>query len=306
MSITHAILGILSWKSVTGYDLKKIIQDSPFMYWSANNNQIYKSLVQLLDEGFVTCEVQHQESSPSKKIYTITEEGLAELKDWVVSTPEPPDLKKSFLIQLAWADQLNTDELNALLTKYEEEVRTQVLLQKEKKLRGPFSPGRTAREIYLWDMIYDNVIDFYKREWEWIQKLRNELRIPMEKEVNQLKVQVVDRGTKKYVECASAETTLRTGQDALDLIAACFENDTNLLMLHAEALSDDFFNLRTGLAGEMLQKFMNYRVKAALIITNERVVKGRFKELLTEANKGNDFRVFGSAGEAEEWLLNFS
>lgn len=306
MSITHAILGILSWKSVTGYDLKKIIQDSPFMYWSANNNQIYKSLVQLLDEGFVTCEVQHQESSPSKKIYTITEEGLAELKDWVVSTPEPPDLKKSFLIQLAWADQLNTDELNALLTKYEEEVRTQVLLQKEKKLRGPFSPGRTAREIYLWDMIYDNVIDFYKREWEWIQKLRNELLIPMEKEVNQLKVQVVDRGTKKYVECASAETTLRTGQDALDLIAACFENDTNLLMLHAEALSDDFFNLRTGLAGEMLQKFMNYRVKAALIITNERVVKGRFKELLTEANKGNDFRVFGSAGEAEEWLLNFS
>lgn len=305
MSITHAILGILSWKSVTGYDLKKIIQESPFMYWSANNNQIYKSLVQLLDEGFVTCEIQHQESLPSKKIYTITEEGLSELKDWVVSTPEPPDLKNSFLIQLAWADQLSGAELNALFTKYEEEVRTQILLQQEQKLRGPFSPGRTAREIYLWDMIYDNLIDFYKREWEWIQKLRSELRVPMEKEENQMKVQVIERGTKKYVECASTETALRTGQDALDLIAACFENDTNLLVLHAETLSDDFFNLRTGLAGEMLQKFMNYRVKAALILTNEQVVKGRFKELLSEANKGNDFRVFGSTGEAEEWLLSF-
>ncbi|GMX61795.1 DUF4180 domain-containing protein [Paenibacillus elgii] len=305
MSITHAILGILSWKSVTGYDLKKIIQESPFMYWSANNNQIYKSLVQLLDEGFATCEVQHQESSPSKKIYTITEEGLAELKNWVLSTPEPPDLKKSFLIQLAWADQLNTDELNALLTKYEEEVRTQILLQQEQKLRGPFSPGRTAREICLWDMIYDNLIDFYKREWEWIQKLRSELRIPIEKEENQMNVQIIERGTKKYVEYTSAETPLSTRQDALDLIARCFEHDTNLLVLHAEALSDDFFNLKTGLAGEMLQKFINYRVKAALIITNEQVVKGRFKELLAEANKGNDFRVFGSAGEAEAWLLNF-
>ncbi|MFB6365346.1 DUF4180 domain-containing protein [Paenibacillus elgii] len=304
MSIAHAILGILSWKSVTGYDMKKIIQDSPFMYWSANNNQIYKSLVQLLDEGFVTCEVQHQESSPSKKIYTITKEGSAELKDWVLSAPEPPDLKKSFLIQLAWADQLSTDELNVLFTKYEEEVRTQVLLQQEKKLRGPFSPGRTVREIYLWDTIYDSLIDFYKREWEWMQKLRSELRIPMEKEANPMKVQVIERGTKKYVEYASVETPLRTGQDALDLNAACLENDTNLLLLHAEALSDDFFNLRTGLAGEMLQKFVNYRVKAALIITNELTVKGRFKEMLAEANKGNDFRVFGSVGEAEAWLLD--
>ncbi|WP_054975647.1 DUF4180 domain-containing protein [Paenibacillus sp. A3] len=105
------------------------------------------------------------------------------------------------------------------------------------------------------------------------------------------------------MECASAEAPLRTGQDTLDLIAACIEHDTNLLVVHAETLSDDFFNLRTGLAGEMLQKFVNYRLKTAIIITNELIVKGKFKELLAEANKGNDFRVFGSAGEAEGWLL---
>ena len=70
MSINFAILGILSYKPMTGYDLKKIIQDSTFMPWSGNNNQIYRSLTKLLDEGLVTNEVLHQESSPTKRFIT--------------------------------------------------------------------------------------------------------------------------------------------------------------------------------------------------------------------------------------------
>lgn len=181
MSINHAILGILSYKSLTGYDLKKIIQDSPFMYWSANNNQIYRALVELHDKGFVTSEVHYQESSPSKKIYTITEEGLTELKNWVLSSPEPPEFKKTFLIQLAWANQLDTKELDTILSNYENEIKIQILMQQEKRHRGVFSPGRTSRETYLWDMIYDNIISSYKNDLDWIEKLRKELCIDIEK-----------------------------------------------------------------------------------------------------------------------------
>ena len=304
MSIDYAILGILSYKSLTGYDIKKIIQDSPFMYWSANNNQIYKSLVGLHEEGYVTSEVHYQEGSPSKKIYSITKDGLDELKKWVLSSPEPPEIKKTFLIQLAWADQLNAKELYDLLSNYENEIRMQLLMQQEKKLRGVFSPGRTPREIFLWDMIYDNIISSYKNELDWIQRLRREMHISNEKEQNRMNYKVIERGNKKYIECASAETQLNTEQDAIDLIGACFENNTNLLMLHDEALSDDFFKVKTGLAGKVLQKFVNYHVKVAAIITNEQEIKGRFKEVLNESNKGNDFRAFRNVEEAENWLLN--
>lgn len=175
MSIKYAILGILSYNSYTGYDLKKIIQNSPFMHWSGNNNQIYKSLVELLEEGLVTNEVHHQEGSPSKKIYTITKEGIARLKEWVLLTPDPPEFKKSFLVQLAWADQLSPDELNDLLTKYENEISMQILIQQEIIRRGTFSPNRTSRETNLWDMIYDNIITSYENELAWIGKLRNKL-----------------------------------------------------------------------------------------------------------------------------------
>ena len=44
MIIDYAILGLLSWKPLTGYDVKRVMQDSPFLYWSGNNNQIYKAL----------------------------------------------------------------------------------------------------------------------------------------------------------------------------------------------------------------------------------------------------------------------
>ncbi len=304
MSINYAILGILSYQSLTGYDLKKIIQDSPFMYWSGNNNQIYKALLELLEEGLVTSKVHHQESSPSKKIYTITKEGLAELKEWILSTPEPPEFKKTFLIQLAWADLLSSDELNTILSGYENQVKMQLLLQKEYLNRGKFSPERSTREKYLWNLIHDNLIFSYENELKWIHKVRRELGGEIGKEINKMQWRVMEKGNGRYIECISAETPLCTEQDALDLIAICGESDTNRLIIHTEALSDDFFKLKTGIAGQMLQKFINYQVKTAAIIGNEQIIKGKFKELLAESNKGNDFRVFNSVADAENWLLN--
>lgn len=176
MNIRCAILGLLSWKPSTGYDLKKVFEESSIMYWSGNNNQIYKTLIQLHNDGLVNSEVQHQESSPSKKIYSITEKGLEELRQWVLSSPESPEYKKTFLIQLAWADRLNAGELDNLLSKYEEEIKIQLLLQQEKKKRGTHVPNRTPREAYIWNMIFENIISSYKNELSWVRKMRLELQ----------------------------------------------------------------------------------------------------------------------------------
>lgn len=303
MSIKYAILGILSCNPLTGYDLKKIIQESPFMHWSGNNNQIYKSLVELLDEGFVTSEIHYQEGAPSKKVYTITGEGLAGLKEWALLPPEPPEFKKPFLVQLAWADQLDTDELNTILSRYEHEIKMQIVLQQAIKRRGAFSPGRTPREGILWDMIRQNLVSSHENELEWVKKLRTALHSCNE-EVNKMNYAVVEKADRKYIECASAEIPVRSEQDALDLIAVCIENDTDLLMLSMDALTDDFFKLGTGLAGSVLQKFANYRVKTAAVLTDNRKVRGKFREFLAESNRGNSFKVFSSRDEAEKWLLN--
>ncbi|KOA19283.1 hypothetical protein CLHOM_23890 [Clostridium homopropionicum DSM 5847] len=113
---------------------------------------------------------------------------------------------------------------------------------------------------------------------------------------------LIEKNDNRYIEHSNDKKQLSTERDAVDLIAACIENNARLLIIQEKALSEDFFNLRTGLAGTVLQKFVNYNIKAALIITNEEKISGRFREMITEANKGNDFRVFKNTADAENWL----
>ncbi len=181
MSIHYAVLGLLGYRSMSGYDLKKIIQDTPFFPWSGNNNQIYKTLVELLDAGFLTNEVQHQDHSPSKKVYTITDAGWAELRRLAKAKPEPPEIRNLFLAQLAWADALSSGELDALIDGYEAEIDAQLQLHEEQRRRNAFSPRRTAREAAIWNSIHENIMDFYRNERRWAARLREALaRIPEE------------------------------------------------------------------------------------------------------------------------------
>jgi PadR family transcriptional regulator AphA len=177
MSIKHAILGFLSWRPLTGYDLKKLFADSEFFPWSGNSNQIYRTLVQLHEEGLVSREVEHQETYPDRKVYTITAEGQAALRAWVGSTPDPPELRNAFLVQLAWADLLRPEELDALLYAYEDKVRVQLLICQEQERRGKIDPARTPRESYLWRMVAQNWIGFYRHELAWVRALRDGLTV---------------------------------------------------------------------------------------------------------------------------------
>jgi PadR family transcriptional regulator, regulatory protein AphA len=113
---------------------------------------------------------------------------------------------------------------------------------------------------------------------------------------------LVETNGKKYIECLPGTICLRNEQDALDFVAACGENDTYLLMLHSSNLNEDFFDLKTRVAGSILLKFTNYYIKAAAILTPELVNQGKFQDWVIETNRGKDFRVFYDRDKAEAWL----
>lgn len=175
MSVKHAILGLLSWQPLSGYDLKKIFSDSTAFYWSGNNNQVYRTLLELYDEGLVSREIIQQENLPAKKIYTISEKGRQELRQWITANPELPVLRNSFLIQLAWADQLTPPELERLLASYEEEIHTQWLIHNQSSPQLSPEQARSPREALLWSAIHQNQLRFYQTEWDWVKHLRASL-----------------------------------------------------------------------------------------------------------------------------------
>jgi DNA-binding PadR family transcriptional regulator len=175
MAIEFAILGYLSWRPMAGYDLKKLIADSEFLPWSGNNNQVYTALVKLHRDGWVSMQVQPQESLPARKTYTITEQGRAALRTWIRSSPDLPQLRNAFLCQLAWADVLPPAELDALVGGYEHELEMNLLMCREKLRREVSAPNRTPRETFLWKSVQDNRIRAYETELAWARELRREL-----------------------------------------------------------------------------------------------------------------------------------
>lgn len=121
-------------------------------------------------------------------------------------------------------------------------------------------------------------------------------------EKNKMNYQIREIENKKYIELISYTEPLKTENDALDLVTLCSEYETNLLIIHYTALSEDFFNLKTRVAGNMIQKFINYGVRVAVIIPGE-INKGRFEEMSMEMNKGPHFRLYEDKGGAEKWIL---
>jgi len=115
--------------------------------------------------------------------------------------------------------------------------------------------------------------------------------------------QVVEKDGKKYVECLPDNQRMESERDALDLVAMCGENGTDKVIIHAECLNDDFYDLKTGLAGAILLKFVNYYIKVAAILPVEKVNQGKFREFALETNRGRDFRIFNEKESAEDWLL---
>lgn len=114
---------------------------------------------------------------------------------------------------------------------------------------------------------------------------------------------LIEHPVNNYVALLPGDGLVAGVQDALDLVGACSEHQAYRLLLHGDNLPDDFFNLRTGLAGEILLMFTLYGIKLALVLPPERAGQGRFGEMALEANRGNQgFHVFPDRGAAEAWL----
>lgn len=108
---------------------------------------------------------------------------------------------------------------------------------------------------------------------------------------------------KTYLEVTQAITS---ESDILDIIGMCLSTGITRIVLRNNVLSQKFINLKTGLAGLVLQKFMNYQIKVSAIIEDRNSIQGRFKELMYELDKNNNFRVFDNNLDAENWIMKFN
>lgn len=103
----------------------------------------------------------------------------------------------------------------------------------------------------------------------------------------------------------SEEPIIIDGQSALDLIGTVgFEAGCEVMVLKKESISEDFFNLKTNLAGEVLQKFINYHMKIAIVGDFSVYQSKSLKDFMYESNKGKTMFFVSTEKEAVEKLCN--
>jgi len=111
------------------------------------------------------------------------------------------------------------------------------------------------------------------------------------------------REGKRYIASRSSKGFIRSPRDILDLLAWGNENGTNLFLLEDTDFAVEFYDLKTGLAGEILQKFSNYSMRVAIVGSFDIVESKRFREFMVESNEGSQVRFARSMEEALAWLV---
>lgn len=110
-----------------------------------------------------------------------------------------------------------------------------------------------------------------------------------------------DRGTIAVV--SSNEILIKDVQSALDLMATVqYETGSHRIVMNQSVFSEAFFDLKTRLAGEILQKYINYHVKVAIIGDFSVYPSQSLQDFIYECNKGNDFFFLPSEQQGIERL----
>ncbi len=124
MSLDYAILGFLNIQPCTGYDLKKVFDQSVRHFWPADQAQIYRTLAKLTERGLADMDVIHQEDRPDRKVYHITERGRKELLHWLAASHPAPDTRSAGLIQVFFAGELSDEAARKIFERHAKQLRS--------------------------------------------------------------------------------------------------------------------------------------------------------------------------------------
>jgi hypothetical protein len=102
----------------------------------------------------------------------------------------------------------------------------------------------------------------------------------------------------KIAEILPGNKTIGDPADILDLMVEAGYNGCEKLIIHRESLGDSFFDLRTGVAGEILQKFSNYRMKLAILGDFSGIKSKSLGDFIRESNRRGIITFVDSVSDA--------
>lgn len=101
----------------------------------------------------------------------------------------------------------------------------------------------------------------------------------------------------KIAEIISEDSIINSSEDGLDLLGNLYYQGFDKILIYEKNIKAEFFDLKTGMAGEMLQKFSNYRVQLAIVGDFSKYASKSLKDFIYESNKGKQINFVASQAE---------
>ncbi len=96
----YAILGMLSLRPMSGYDIRKAVNESIRHFWSESYGQLYPALKRLEAQKLVEHARGVQKGRAGRKVYALTRTGRRELQKWITRQPQMQPFRNELLLKL--------------------------------------------------------------------------------------------------------------------------------------------------------------------------------------------------------------
>jgi PadR family transcriptional regulator AphA len=171
----YAVLGFLSWRPGSGYDLRRAISESVGNFWNESYGQIYPVLRELEHEGLARRTVEQTAGKPDRHVYTITDAGRNELRRWLEQPCDPHIYRVEVLIKLYFGEQVSVESSLAHVARYRAEheallARYQAI--REHLLRDFSDDPRLS----FWLLTVDCGLRVGRAYTEWCDRAEHELQ----------------------------------------------------------------------------------------------------------------------------------
>jgi hypothetical protein len=119
-----------------------------------------------------------------------------------------------------------------------------------------------------------------------------------------MKIKINRSGEINVAEIISDSILITKTQDALDIIAECSALESWKIILHKNNIVERFFDLKTGIAGDILQKFSTYDVELAIVGDFSKYKSRSLKDFISESNKTGRISFVGTREEAFDRMFH--
>jgi DNA-binding PadR family transcriptional regulator len=169
---SYVILGLLTFREMSGYDLKQLINKSiTHFYWSPAKSQIYGELRRLESQGLVTMREVPQTLRPDKRLYRITSQGTEAMQKWLENSGvEPDSYKSALLLKVFFGHMLSPNTIGELLEERRQQVERDLAAcqKKVEELRTQVEGSKAEDDLFFPLLTLQRSIALFQTDLSWI------------------------------------------------------------------------------------------------------------------------------------------